>query len=73
MIEASISTANAAPSPSSLMNTSLEVANAPIATANNSAAAVTIRPVRSSPTATASEFGAPASRASLIRESRNTP
>ena len=55
MIDASISTASAAPRPSSLMNTSLEVANAPIATANRSAAAVTIRPVRSRPIATASE------------------
>jgi len=73
MIEASISTASAAPRPSSLMNTSLEVANAPIATANRTAAAVTIRPVRSSPTATASESERPLSRASLIRESRKTP
>ena len=73
MIVASISTASAAPSPSSLMNTICEVAKAPIATANSSAAAVTIRPVRSSPIATASESEAPASRASLIRESRNTP
>ncbi len=49
-IDASIRTASAVPMPSSLMNTSLEVANAPIATANSSAAAVTMRPVRSSPT-----------------------
>ena len=40
---------------------------------NSSAAAVTIRPVRSSPIATDSESEAPASRASLIRESRKTP
>ncbi len=73
MIEASISTASAEPSPSSLMNTSFEVAKAPMATANSSAAAVTIRPVRSRPIATAAESEAPASRASLIRESRNTP
>jgi hypothetical protein len=46
MIDASISTASAVPTPSSLMNTSLDVANAPIATANRTAAAVTMRPVR---------------------------
>ena len=39
------------------MKTSFEVANAPIATANRSAAAVTIRPVRSRPIATASAVG----------------
>lgn len=72
MIDASISTAKAAPMPSSLMSTIEDVANAPIATANSSAAAVTIRPVRSSPIATPSELDAPASRASLIRKSRNT-
>ena len=49
-----------------------EVAKAPIAIENRSAAAVTIRPVRSRPIATDSESLAPASRASLIRESRNT-
>ena len=70
---ASIATAAAVPTPSSLMKTIREVAKAPIATQNRSAAAVTIRPVRSSPIATASEFGAPRSRASLIRDSRNTP
>src|SRR5262249_45160187 len=70
---ASIHTASAVPRPSSLMKISFEVVNAPIATANSSAAAVTIRPVRSSPIATASRSPAPASRASLIRDSRNTP
>ena len=50
-----------------------EVTKAPIAMENSIAAAVTIRPVRSSPIATASRCGAPASRASLIRESRKTP
>ena len=54
------------------MKTSFEVANAPIATANSSAAAVMIRPVRSSPIATARSLGMPLSRASLIRESRKT-
>ena len=72
-IEASSRTASAVPIPSSLMNTIWEVANAPTATANSRAALVTMRPVRSSPSATASEFGAPASCASLIRASRNTP
>ena len=55
------------------MKTICEVANAPIAIANSSAAEVTMRPVRSSPTATASRSDAPASRASLIRVSRKTP
>ena len=54
---ASISTASAVPRPSSLMKISFEVTNAPIATANRSAAAVTIRPVRSRPIATASVVG----------------
>jgi hypothetical protein len=71
--KASISTASAMPSPSSLMKTSFEVTKAPIATENRSAAAVTIRPVRSSPIATAWSLGTPPSCASLIRESRRTP
>ena len=53
MMLASISTASAVPTPFSLMKMICEVAKAPIATANSSAAAVTIRPVRSSPIATA--------------------
>ena len=72
MIVASISTASAVPTPFSLMKMICEVAKAPIAIAKSSAAAVTMRPVRSSPIATASESDAPASRASLIRESRKT-
>ena len=72
MMLASISTASAVPTPFSLMKMIWEVAKAPIATANSSAAAVTIRPVRSSPIATHSESEAPLSRASLIRESRKT-
>ena len=59
--------------PFSLMKMICEVAKAPIAMQNRSAAAVTIRPVRSRPIATDSESEAPWSRASLIRESRNTP
>ena len=49
------------------------VLKAPIATASRIAAAVTTRPVRPSPAATASRFSAPASCASLIRPSKNTP
>jgi hypothetical protein len=47
--------------PDSLMNTISDTANAPIATANNTAAEVTRRPVRSRPIATASELLAPPS------------
>jgi hypothetical protein len=57
----------------SLMKMIWEVAKTPTAMAKSSAAAVTIRPVRSSPTATASELLVPESCASLIRESRKTP
>src|SRR5436190_12063972 len=45
-IVASISTARAVPTPSSLMNTICDVAKAPSATQNRIAAAVTMRPVR---------------------------
>ena len=72
-IVASISTASAVPTPSCLMKMICEVAKAPIAITNSSAAKVTMRPVRSSPSATASSLGAPASWASLMRVSRNTP
>ena len=72
MMLASISTASAVPTPFSLMKMIFEVANAPIATANRRAAAVTILPVRSSPIATDSESEAPLSRASLMRERRKT-
>ena len=72
MIVASISTARAVPTPSSLIRVIWEVAKAPIAMANSRAAAVTMRPVRWRPTATASLVSAPASWASLMRESRNT-
>ena len=53
-MKASISTASAVPTPELLDEHDLHVANAPIAMQNSSAANVTIRPVRSSPTATAS-------------------
>ena len=72
MSVASIATARAIPIPTSLTITIDEVANAPTATQKSSAADVTTRPVRSSPSATASRFSSPASCASLIRESRNT-
>ena len=49
------------------MKTICEVAKAPIPMQISTAAIVTTRPVRSRPSATASRFEAPASRASLIR------
>ena len=70
MIVASSATATAVPTPSSWMNEIPEVAKVPIATQKRSAAAVTTRPVRSSPSATASRFSRPRSRPSLIREKR---
>ena len=62
MIVASISTATAVPNPTSLMKIICDVTNAPIAIENSSAAAVTIRPVRSSPIATASAPSAAVAR-----------
>ena len=56
MIVASSATATAVPTPSSWMNEIPDVAKVPIATQNRSAAAVTTRPVRSRPSATASRF-----------------
>jgi enoyl-CoA hydratase/carnithine racemase len=70
---ASIKTAAAVPSPSSLMKTTCEVANAPRATATMIAPAVTTRPVCCKPAATASRLASPRSWPSLIRVSRNTP
>ena len=64
MMVASMRTANTAPTPSSLMKTICEVANAPMATQNSSAAAVTIGPVCWRPSATASAFLVPWSWAS---------
>ncbi len=68
-----MSTASAVPTPTCLMKMISEVANAPMAMLNSRAAAVTMRPVRSRPMATDSESDAPASLASLMRDSRNTP
>ena len=71
-IVASMITASAMPIPTSLMNAISEVEKAPTAIEKSSAAAVTIRPVRSSPAATASVLLMPESRASLMRVRRNT-
>ena len=49
------------------------VTKQPMAIIISAAANVTIRPVRCSPSATASSFGSPASWSSLMRPSRNTP
>jgi hypothetical protein len=72
MRKASISTARVRPRPNSLMKLTRPVANERKTTAMSTAAAVTIRPVRSSPTATAVSLSAPLSCSSLMRESRNT-
>ena len=72
-IDASMSTAAAVPSPTCLMKMISEVAKAASATVSSSAAAVTSRPVRCRPSATASSLLAPPSRASLMRVIRNTP
>ena len=69
---ASMITATAMPTPTSLMKITEEVAKAPIATQNKIAACVTIRPVRSRPMATESVFEWPASWASPIRVSTST-
>ena len=49
------------------------VTKQPIAITISSAANVTIRPVRCSPSATASSLESPSSCSSLIRPSRKTP
>ena len=72
-MNASIRTAAAVPIPTSLRNTTFDVANAPIATARRIAAEVTRRPVRWSPIATASRSPPPFSRDSLMRARRKTP
>ena len=69
---ASMSTASASPSPNSLMNVMLDVANARNTTLMSSAAAVTIRPVRSRPSATDAVLSPVRSCSSLMRERRNT-
>ena len=72
-MNASIRTPNATAMPICWMNGIALVENAPIATASRIAAAVTTRPVRAMPIATASRSLSPLSRASLMRPSRNTP
>src|SRR5262249_50424285 len=69
---ASIATAAAVPTPSSWTNTRRDVANEPIATQKSRAAAVTMRPVRSSPAATAAVLDSPRACGSWMRESRKT-
>ncbi len=73
MMVASMSTAAAVPRPSSLGDHDLRGEEGTEGTANNSAAAVTILPGLSRPTATTSRSGWPLSRASLIRARRKTP
>jgi len=60
------------PPPSSLSRPTLEVPSAMKTMASRAAAVVTIRPVRSSPMATAAVVSPHASYSSRIRLSRNT-
>ena len=69
---ASMITASAIPMPNILMNVIPDVANAMNTIARSAAAAVTMRPVRSSPMATELVLSPLRSYSSLIRESRNT-
>ena len=69
---ASMSTASASPTPNSLMNVTPDVAKAMNTTLISSAAAVTMRPVRSRPIATASVLSPVRSCSSLMRDRRNT-
>jgi hypothetical protein len=72
MRKASMSTARARPRPNIFRKVMPEVAKATNTTAISTAAAVTMRPVRSRPTATDVSVSAPLSCSSLMRESRNT-
>ena len=72
MRKASISTARVRPMPNSLMKLTRLVAKARNTTAISTAAAVTIRPVRSRPRATERSLSAPWSCSSLMRDSRKT-
>ena len=69
---ASSATATAMPRPSALMSTTCEKTNEPATMTTMRAALVTIRPLRSSPRATAVRLSAPASNASFMRLSRKT-
>ena len=70
--KASTSTASIRPMPNIFMNDTWPVAKARNTTAISTAAAVTIRPVRSSPIATDVTVSEPLSCSSLIRDRRNT-
>ena len=72
MILASISTAIASPTPTSLIKMICDVENAPSTTANNKAALVIIPPVRCRPEETARWLLPVASYSSLIRLRRKT-
>ncbi|SLJ82389.1 Uncharacterised protein [Mycobacteroides abscessus subsp. abscessus] len=76
MTVASLSTASAQPMPNSFIAVTPEVATAKNTMLISSAAAVKMRPVRATPSATACVFPAavfgPASHSSRIRDSRNT-
>ena len=65
-------TARAMPTPNILMNVISEVAKATNTTARMAAAAVTMRPLRSSPAATEATLSPVRSCSSLILERRNT-
>ena len=69
---ASISTASARPTPNSLMNDTPDVEKAMNTTLMRTAAAVTMRPVRSRPMATDDVLSCVRSCSSLMRDSRNT-
>ena len=60
------------PIPNNLMNETLDVAKATKTMASRAAAAVTMRPVRSRPTATAWRLSPVRSYSSLIRDRRKT-
>jgi hypothetical protein len=69
---ASRATASTVPSPICLMVSIPAAMNPANTTTSSSAAEVTIRPERWSPTATARSLSPVSSQASLIRDSRNT-
>ncbi len=70
--KASMTTASVRPRPNSLMKLTRPKAKATKTTAISTAAAVTMRPVRSRPTATDVTLSAPLSCSSLMRDSRKT-
>ena len=67
-----MSTASASPTPKILMNVTPDVAKAMNTTLISTAAAVTMRPVCSSPVATAWVLSPVRSCSSLMRDRRNT-